>query len=155
MKECINCKHRMHPCVVNLANYCSDCEYIRRKIYKKTINGFIMICYRGMKRRTKGKATRSPHLYKGKSLLKKEDFYTWSKTNEDFLRLYKHWVINNYDIKLTPSINRINPKEGYTLDNMEWVTNSINCSLSGITRKNKNKEKQIIYKVAGINYEKS
>lgn len=71
------------------------------------------------------------HLYKNKELLSKTEFYKWAKTNRIFLSLYHNWVENNYDRKLTPSVDRVDPEKGYELSNMEWVTHSENSRRGG------------------------
>jgi hypothetical protein len=96
------------------------------KKYEKTINGFLVRLYRNMKSRTSGIQKLKYHLYEGKELLDKQIFYQWAKSSKVFKKLYKKWVESNYDRKLTPSVDRINPKEGYKLSNMEWVTHSEN-----------------------------
>jgi len=124
---------------------------IHTKKYEKTIDGFLMRAYRNMKSRVTGVQKKKAHLYLGLEILPKEQFYEWSRDNKDFLRLFRNWVLNNYDQKLTPSVNRINPKMGYILENIEWITNSLNSGLSSITRKNRNDvERKVAYKVLGI-----
>jgi hypothetical protein len=124
--------------------------YIDAYKYEKTINGFLVRLYRNMKSRITGIQKEKHYLYVGKKLIDKELFYSWAKNHPDFLRLYKEWVNYEYNRKLTPSVNRINPDKGYTIDNMEWVTNSQNSALSSVTRKIKNKEKIAIYRVLGV-----
>jgi hypothetical protein len=94
--------------------------------YEKTINGFLMRKYRNMQSRITGIQKAKYHLYKGKDLLDRQDFYNWSISNKTFLKLFNTWTENNYDRKLCPSVDRINPKEGYHLSNMEWITHSEN-----------------------------
>lgn len=105
--------------------------------YEKTIKGFLMRKYRNMKSRVIGVQKLKYHLYKGKEILNKDTFYEWSITNKTFNTLYNSWVTSNYERKLTPSVDRINPIEGYKLSNMEWVTHSENSRRSSITRKMK------------------
>lgn len=47
------------------------------KRYEKTEAGFLMRMYRNMKSRVTGVQSKKAHLYKGKDLLAKEDFYEW------------------------------------------------------------------------------
>jgi hypothetical protein len=101
-----------------------------------------------MKNRTKGKNTDRPDLYKGLAILPKDVFLNWSKNHPEFLRLYKRWLTNDFDRKLTPSINRMNSSKGYTLDNIEWMTNSQNCGLSSVVRKDK--QKKAVYDLLGV-----
>lgn len=108
------------------------------KKYEKTINGFLVRLYRNMKSRITGIQKLKYHLYKNKELIDKQTFYQWSKSSKTFHKLYKKWVESNYDRKLTPSVDRINPNKGYILSNMEWVTHSEN-SRRGSLSKNKMK----------------
>lgn len=105
--------------------------------YEKTINGFLMRLYRNMLSRVTGIQKEKYHLYKGKDILDRPLFYEWSKSNSDFLSLYHNWKNNNYDRKLTPSVDRVNPNIGYTLSNMEWVTHSENSRRGGVRRQMK------------------
>jgi hypothetical protein len=92
---------------------------------------------------------RNPHLWAGKAIMPRDVFMTWGKNHLDFLSLYKRWVSCDFDRKLTPSVNRINSDKGYTLDNVEWVTNSQNSALSSVVKKMKAKKE--IYNLLGVN----
>lgn len=96
----------------------------------------------------KGKTNR-PDLYFGKPIMPKDVFLNWAKNHPDFLQMYKRWASCNFDRKMTPTVNRIKSNKGYTLDNVEWVTNSQNCGLSGSVRKMKAKKE--IYNLLGVN----
>ena len=96
------------------------------KKYEKTPNGFLVRLYRNMKSRITGVQKDKFHLYEGKYLLGKEEFYKWAKDNPNFLLLLKEYENSNYDRKLAPSVDRVNSKLGYFIDNMEWVTHSEN-----------------------------
>ena len=87
--------------------------------------------------------------WKGKPILPRDVFYTWARNNPEFLRLYKRWFSSDFDRKLTPSVNRMNSSKGYTLDNMEWMTNSQNSGLAGAVRAMK--QKKAIYDLLGVN----
>ena len=105
------------------------------KRYEKTPKGFLMRMYRNMTSRIKGIQKIKFHLYKGKSILPKEEFYAWAESHPKFLELYNTYVFSGYQMKLAPSVDRINPDLGYELSNMEWVTHSENGRRSSITRK--------------------
>lgn len=94
--------------------------------YEKTVNGFLVRAYRNMKSRISGVQKVKHHLYDGKTLLSKEDFYTWAKASSEFQALFTAWEASDYDRKLTPSVDRIDSSQGYELGNMEWVTHSEN-----------------------------
>lgn len=89
-----------------------------------------MRSYRNMTSRVTGVQKKKAHLYQGLPILPKADFYTWAKSNPDFWRLYRLWVKSGHMRKLTPSINRIDPDEGYVLGNIEFLTHSLNSSLA-------------------------
>jgi hypothetical protein len=106
------------------------------KIYEKTPKGFLMRVYRNMQSRVAGIQHKKAHLYKGLSILPRNDFYAWAWDNADFWRLYKQWAATDFtDRRLTPSINRIVSTEGYSIDNIEWLSHSVNSSLGGSSPK--------------------
>ena len=43
-----------------------------------------------------------------------------------FIRLFREWESNNYDLQYKPTIDRINCKKGYTLDNIQVLSWSEN-----------------------------
>lgn len=96
--------------------------------YEKTRNGFLMRKYRNMQSRVCGVQKLKYHLYHDLEILPREDFYEWSKKSPDFENLFTSWEKSNYERKLCPSVDRVDPKKGYILTNMEWVTNSENSS---------------------------
>ena len=106
------------------------------KKYEKTPNGFLMRLYRNMKSRVHGIQKVKHHLYQGKELLNKQEFYSWAKDSKDFWKIYNAWVESDYDRKLTPSVDRKNTKIGYVTENMEWVTHSENSKRGGKYRPN-------------------
>jgi hypothetical protein len=119
-------------------------------VTKATINAYLYFKYNNMKARVEGKSAHNRGHWKGKPILPRDVFMQWAKNHPDFLSLYKRYVMHNFDIKLAPSVNRIDSNKGYTLDNMEWITNSQNCSLAGTVRKMNNKERKVIYQVLGV-----
>jgi hypothetical protein len=104
------------------------------KKYERTKKGKLMRNYRNMESRINGIQWRKAHLYEGKSLLSREEFYEWSINNPDFHRLYEEWVDSGYDRKLSPSVDRIDSSKGYETSNMEWVTHSENSRRGTFSR---------------------
>lgn len=96
------------------------------KKYEKTKPGFLMRLYRNMESRVTGIQKRHFHLYNGKELLPRNEFYAWANNNPMFHKLFSKWEKSNYDRRLTPSVDRIDPSKGYQLDNMEFITHSEN-----------------------------
>jgi len=110
----------------------NDNVYTRK--YEKTIPGFLMRCYRNMQSRITGVQKKKWHLYKGLSLLDRQDFYNLARNDWRFFELWLNWVKSGYDRKLTPSVNRIDSGRGYEPDNIEWLTHSDNSRLGAMSR---------------------
>ena len=120
-KECQNERQRL---------YRHSISNLTTKTYEKTENGFIMRMYRNMKSRVSGIQKKSIHKYMGLDILSKEDFYSWIKNNETFNELFDNYKKNNFSQRLSPTVDRINPELGYTLDNMQLLTLSDNVKLA-------------------------
>jgi hypothetical protein len=97
------------------------------KKYEKTTKGFLVRTYRNMLSRVNGVTKNKNHLYLGLEILDKEIFYEWSLSNISFQDLFTYWQMCDFNRKYTPSIDRIDSKKGYTLDNIQWITFSENC----------------------------
>ena len=121
-----NCKKCMKPKMDHKR------EWTRR--YEKTEKGFIMRMYRNMKSRIEGVQHKKKHLYEGKYLLSKEEFYDWIKSQSDFKSLFLLYEASNWERRLAPSVDRVDPSKGYSIDNMEVVTMSENSRRSTKTR---------------------
>lgn len=104
------------------------------KKYEKTKKGFLMRMYRNMKSRIDGVQWQKAHLYSGKKLIDKNEFYDWVNNNSKFHELFDAYEKSGYDRKLAPSVDRIDSKIGYKLDNMELVTHSENSRRGSISR---------------------
>lgn len=107
------------------------------KKYEKTKGGFLMRMYRNMKSRVNGIQSKKAHLYLGKELMDKYEFYELAKSSKEFDILFNNWELNNYNRKLTPSVDRINPEIGYIKSNIRFITHSENS-------KNTSRNKKIV-----------
>lgn len=128
------------------ANY-SDSEYLRKqreyrratgnaatRKYERTKEGKLMRTYRNMLSRVLGILKKKRHLYEGKDILPRAEFYAWAMASEEFHRLYEGWVASGYRCGASPSVDRVDPSLGYVMGNMEWVTHSENSRRSSIKR---------------------
>jgi len=106
------------------------------KKYEKTKRGFLMRLYRNMQSRITGVQWQKHYLYHGKELLSRDEFYTWSVWSVEFHRLFTLYERSGYDRKLAPSVDRIDSSNGYSIDNMEWVTHSENSRRGSNSRWN-------------------
>ena len=102
--------------------------------YRKTKKGFLVKLYDNMSQRVKGNQPLKSHLYKDKSILSKEDFYSWANSFE-FNELFSKWEESNYDRKLTPTVDRIDSSYGYVIGNIQWLTHSENSRRSSEYRR--------------------
>lgn len=132
--------------LLNQREYRTRNHNIHTKHYEKTPNGFLMRAYRNMQSRVRGIQKKKAHLYQGLSILPRDEFYIWAKSNPDFWRLFRQWVASGYNRKLTPSVNRIDPDRGYELDNIEWLSHSLN---SGLARRATTQALERVYALAG------
>ena len=97
----------------------------RNKAYKRTQRGFVVKVYHDMRARVEGRKKDRPN-YAGLPILPRRVFYAWALQNEDLRRLLNEYKASGYTLKLAPSIDRIDPKRGYVLDNIRFVTQSEN-----------------------------
>lgn len=100
------------------------------KKYEKTPNGFLMRAYSNAKARVSGVQRERRHIYLGLPIMSRDEFYAWAWNDPNFWRLYRMWTMAGFPMKLTPSLNRIDPRKGYVAGNVEWVTHSVNSSLA-------------------------
>lgn len=94
--------------------------------YEKTKKGFLMRLYRNMQSRIDGVQKAKHHLYAGKSLLPRRDFYDWALACPEYHRLFDAYEASGFDRHLAPSVDRVDSSRGYEIANMEWVTHSEN-----------------------------
>lgn len=104
------------------------------KEYEKTYKGFLMRLYRNMKSRITGVQKQKFHLYEGKELFDKDEFYSWALEQPAFYELFEAYKNSGFERKLAPSIDRVDSSKGYLFDNVEWVT-MLENSLHGIKSK--------------------
>lgn len=112
-------------------------KVLRRKSlakYAKTKQGFLCRLYKNMRGRVEGIQKLKSHLYLGLPLMERSAFYTWALQDNDFHSLFKEWEDSNYNIKLTPSVDRISAHNGYIESNVRWVTHRENSRLGAISR---------------------
>ena len=104
-------------------------EYMAR--YIRTLNGFIKIKYNRMRRRVMGQDEHG-HIYKGLPLLPREDFYEWVKTQKELPAMFDAYEKSGWAWALCPSIDRVNPKNGYVIGNMRFITMKENADAGRI-----------------------
>lgn len=132
-----NCKEKYHAkglCQNHYNKYRRTLDPDKDWRYEKTFNGFLMRLYRNMLQRVDGSHPDRPN-YIGKKILSKEAFYAWAKPHPTYAKLFNTYTTNGYPRRLAPSVDRVNPDKGYTLDNMEWVTHAENSRRGNVTKR--------------------
>jgi hypothetical protein len=92
-------------------------QEIERAIdYKRSINGRILVAYQKLRQRCEA----APR-YAGLPYLTQAEFIAWAEADQTFLDLHSHWAAAGYSYRLTPTVDRIDPSQGYLLPNMQWL----------------------------------
>lgn len=110
------------------SNRCSNRAQVVQLRQKETTSKhhFLTRVYRNMLSRIKGVVKHKAHLYDGLTILSRDQFLEFSKSDPEFNRLFDAWQESGRDQKLVPSPDRMDSSKGYELWNIEWTTNSEN-----------------------------
>lgn len=110
---------------------CSECSRLYIVLNPKE---YLTKKYNNMRSRVSGKNKRNAVYYKNLPIVSKEEFLDWALNDPEFHGLYKNWKLSGFQLRLSPSIERIDPDKGYTFDNMEFITMSENSRRAMETR---------------------
>ncbi len=102
---------------------------------RQQVISFLKIKHKAMRRRARGVATRSPHIFLGLSVCPLKEFLDWAIDNGVFLKLYDAWILADKDIKLTPVAHRVLSSQGYEVWNMLWMTNTDSAIANNMRRR--------------------
>lgn len=97
-------------------------QYLHRKYLaiRRRCNGKWNYHTEAQKRRIERYAEKGVHFTRG-------EWFEWCvKTYPTFISLYSEWQESGYELKLAPSIDRIDNTKGYYIDNIQWMTFSDN-----------------------------
>jgi hypothetical protein len=92
---------------------------------KADVRQFTNMMYRLMSRRV-----RKLDGYKGLPILPRDQFRAWILADATFARLHAEWIASDFHPTLTPSVDRIDPRQGYLLPNMRVLTHIENSARS-------------------------
>lgn len=105
---------------------CQACNRNRRR--RNNVKFFLTDLLSKIKARCKDTTTEiNLKYYYGKQVCSKQEFLEKFLNNNDFLKLHKIWVNSNCLYKLTPSIDRIDIKGDYNIENLQIITHSENA----------------------------
>lgn len=100
------------------------------RTYRHTLSGLIRDIHDKMRGRCVRGCSTTPYLYVGKFLPSAETFRAFALKSIKLRNLYNKWKRVDYDLKSRPTPDRINPKKGYELSNIRFMTYSENSSLA-------------------------
>lgn len=118
-----------HSTTIPFARLSADPHAVWKRSYRRTKRGFLSSTYSAMRARVLGQAS-AQHIYAGKALLPRNVFYMWAIADPEFNRLWTAYAGAGFQpLGDAPSIDRINPAQGYTLNNMRWLLQRHNAGL--------------------------
>lgn len=160
MKECFKCRQTKqlsdfykHPATkdghLNKCKECAKCDtragYSKNKEryrhrdnmrYKLDVNRILLYKYYGIRARSEeGYYHTNKYTVTGMPYLSKKEFMEWANDNMiKFMELYRVWAKSGFLKRLSPSVDRIDNKLGYTRDNLQWLTHGENSSKGNKSR---------------------
>ncbi len=125
-KECTRCnkiknlsEYSKVPTLLGTKAECKICHAERVSLYRRTKGGLVTRIYGGQKSSSKRRG-HIPPSYTHEELKK------WMFSKPVFHELYNNWALSGYLRRLSPSVDRIDDKEGYSMLNiqlMSWEDN--------------------------------
>lgn len=99
---------------------------VQERYSRYTQRGFLSGVYAKMLHRVNGHHKEKAHLYHGLSILPQRVFLMWAVGDGNFQTLWAVWQKSGLPLRLTPTVDRIIPALGYTLENMRWLSQADN-----------------------------
>ena len=112
--------------------YKKNCEKLRKYRQKlhsiNTIEDLIRESYKNAVQRVlgQGKDKWAKENYAGMEIVSWHDFFQFSLDDPNLPGLFKAWNDAGRPRKIRPCIDRIDHEKGYTIDNIQWITVSVN-----------------------------
>jgi hypothetical protein len=97
-----------------LNTICKTCSSVTRKEYKRTKEGLIANIYGHQKYREKNLNITVEY--------SKQELLEYLLDNKIFDKLFNNWKKSNYNINLTPSVDRLNDYDNYSFNNIQIIT---------------------------------
>ena len=114
-------------------------EYHRtyQKHYSKSYGGYLKRRWTKMARRVK----ESPG-YVGLPICTMEEFMRWAEGSV-YPTMFYAWKAAGHPMKLAPTVDRIRPELGYTIENLQWLPYAANARKGNLQRKTGSKYKGV------------
>jgi hypothetical protein len=111
-------------------------EYNKKFYYKNKQDpkGYLRRLHYSLKQRCLGHIKHAQQ-YKGLFYPPIEEFLEFGLQDNNFLRMHQEYINSGWDRKLGPTVDRIDPSKGYTLDNIQFLSLSENCKKGGKNNK--------------------
>lgn len=123
--------HRLKSARSRLKPGHKDSHRKRAKKRRLTKRGYLESKYSAMLSRVQGNTNHpSRHVWMGLEICSRKDFYMWCRTQWSFHKLWIQYS-RTRNIKIAPSIDRIDGQRGYVPENMQWITHSENSKKKG------------------------
>ncbi len=106
---------------------CRPCHTKRQRAYRRTLRGFLDQKYTAMSKRVRGKDRNCIKTAMGLPILPRAEFIAWAYKQPVLEPMFTEYVNHQFDFKWCPTIDRINPKEGYLPENMQFLYQSANA----------------------------
>lgn len=107
---------------------CKKCYDIQQTTRKRTLRGRVLEAYHFIRRVSEGRFSKPPKMWtqingeKSINIPEKEEFIKWALNYPELHQIHRDWVKSNYSTRLTPTLCRIDPRFGYELTNLCWLT---------------------------------
>jgi hypothetical protein len=122
-KTCVECGEEIIGVVQkNMCRLCYKKSWNEKN--SKTLDYIIKQKYHDMVARIKK--------YKYGEICPREEFYEIANNSPELKKLHKAWFESGYEHRLTPSVDRIDNNHGYTIDNIQFITQSENAKKAHI-----------------------
>jgi hypothetical protein len=123
------CKRKDKGSKIGVVSHCRNCKNKAGKEYRQTKDGLICRIYNCQRRSSKRRGHDLP-------LYTLQELRNWCFNQEIFHELFEAWKESGFQGNLTPSCDRMNDYEGYSLGRLQLVTWSKNNQKAHIDRKN-------------------
>ncbi len=154
-KHCYKCKTtKSLDCFCKSQWVCKLCHAERQRAYRRTLRGFLDQKYTAMSKRVRGKDRNCLKTVKGLPILPRNEFLNWAYNQPELATMFDRYKNSKFDFKLCPTIDRINPREGYIISNMRFLTQSENAKGSQWNNKGLTKNRPYQNLKARLNYRK-